>query len=56
MAGPDGSLARLADLPGRRIYIHVNNTNPVLLADSLERAAAEAAGWEIARDGMEVTL
>ena len=40
----------------RRIFIHINNTNPVLLDDSPERREAEAAGWEIAYDGMEVRL
>lgn len=51
------SIAALRDLPlGRRIFIHVNNTNPALLADSAERAAVRAAGWEVAEDGMEITL
>lgn len=57
MSGPDGSIAALADVAiGRRVFIHINNTNPVLLADSAERAAAVAAGWEVAYDGLEVTL
>jgi len=57
IGGNGGSLAALGGLRARRrIYIHVNNTNPVLRDDSAERRAAEAAGWEIARDGMEVTL
>ena len=57
VAGADGSLAGLADLrAGRRIYIHVNNTNPMLREDSSERAAVAAAGWEVAWDGMEVRL
>jgi pyrroloquinoline quinone biosynthesis protein B len=56
VGGEGGSLAALRDLPARRIYIHINNTNPLLRDDSKERAAAEAAGWEIAWDGMEVTL
>jgi pyrroloquinoline quinone biosynthesis protein B len=55
--GPDGSLAALAALGvGRKIYIHINNTNPMLLDDSPERAAAVRAGWEVAHDGMEVRL
>ncbi|MDE2580897.1 MAG: pyrroloquinoline quinone biosynthesis protein PqqB [Rhodospirillales bacterium] len=54
MSGPDGALARLADLPGRRIFIHINNTNPALIEDSPERRAVVAAGWEIAYDGMEI--
>ena len=54
--GPDGSLAGLRDLSNRRIYIHLNNTNPVLIADSAERRTVAAAGWEVAEDGMELVL
>jgi pyrroloquinoline quinone biosynthesis protein B len=55
--GPGGTLAAFADLGvRRRVLIHLNNTNPVLLADSPERAAVEAAGWEVAEDGMELRL
>jgi pyrroloquinoline quinone biosynthesis protein B len=57
MSGDDGVIAAFRDLGvGRRISIHINNSNPVLLEDSPERRVAEAAGWEIAYDGMEVTL
>ena len=57
VGGPAGSLAQLAGLrAGRRIYIHLNNTNPLLCDDSAERQAAGAAGWEVAWDGMEVRL
>jgi len=57
VGGPSGSLAQLADLgAARRVYIHINNTNPMLREDSPERAAVVAAGWEIAEDGMEVRL
>lgn len=57
MSGPSGSIAALRDIAiGRRVFVHINNTNPVLLADSAERAEAEAAGWEIAEDGLEITL
>ena len=42
--------------PGRRILFHINNTNPVLLSDLAERRQVEAAGFEVAFDGMEVTL
>ncbi len=57
MSGEEGAIARLADLAiGRRIFIHINNTNPALLADSPERAMLLAAGWEVARDGMELFL
>jgi len=57
VGGEAGSLAALRGLSApRRIYIHLNNTNPLLRDDSMERKEAEAAGWEIAFDGMEVTL
>jgi pyrroloquinoline quinone biosynthesis protein B len=57
VGGDGGSLAGLAGLrAGRRIYVHVNNSNPMLRGDSAERRAAEAAGWEVAYDGMEVSL
>lgn len=54
--GMDGTIAALRDLDiGRRIFIHINNSNPVLLADSPERAQVEAAGWEVSHDGMRIT-
>ena len=56
VSGPDGTLARLADIPARRILLHINNSNPILMRDSLERRAVEAAGFEVAFDGMEVQL
>ena len=57
IAGEDGSLAQLASLGvRRRIYVHINNTNPILLAGSPERLQVEAAGWEVAYDGMEILL
>jgi pyrroloquinoline quinone biosynthesis protein B len=54
--GEGGSLLALAGLKARRIYCHINNTNPILVAGSPERAQVEAAGWEIAADGMEIVL
>ncbi|SNB77005.1 pyrroloquinoline quinone biosynthesis protein B [Arboricoccus pini] len=57
MDGADGVIESLAGLTiGRRIFIHVNNTNPALLADSPEREKLEAAGWRVAYDGMELEL
>jgi pyrroloquinoline quinone biosynthesis protein B len=57
MSGVEGAIAALRDLDvRRRIFIHINNSNPVLLEDSPERHQAETAGWEIAYDGMEVRL
>jgi len=56
IAGDGGSLSALAGLSGRRIYIHINNTNPIHVAGSPERRKVEAAGWEVAADGMEIAL
>lgn len=57
ISGTEGSLARLKPLGiGRKIYIHINNTNPILLADSPERRRVEAEGFEVSYDGMEVRL
>jgi pyrroloquinoline quinone biosynthesis protein B len=56
MTGAGSSLAALAGLAGRRIFIHINNTNPVLIADSAARREVEAAGWEIAEDGSRIEL
>jgi pyrroloquinoline quinone biosynthesis protein B len=54
--GRDGSLAALEGVGRRRIYIHINNTNPIRVLGSPQRRAVEAAGWEVAEDGMEITL
>ncbi|WP_426955130.1 pyrroloquinoline quinone biosynthesis protein PqqB [Muricoccus radiodurans] len=55
--GPEGAIAAFAGLGvHRRVFVHLNNTNPVLLADSPERASVAAAGWEVGEDGMEFTL
>ena len=57
MSGESGSLQRLASCAiGRKIYVHINNTNPVLIEDSPQRAAVERAGWDVAFDGMEICL
>jgi pyrroloquinoline quinone biosynthesis protein B len=57
MDGPDGSLEQLSGLGiGRVVYIHMNNTNPVLLDDSPERRIVEARGMEVAMDGLEVRI
>lgn len=54
--GPDGTLAALAGLARRRILIHINNTNPILIDGSPQRRAVEAAGFEVAEDGMRIEL
>jgi pyrroloquinoline quinone biosynthesis protein B len=57
MSGPHGSMAAFATLGvARRVYVHMNNSNPVLREGSPERGEVERAGWEIARDGMELRL
>ncbi|MGC1504260.1 MAG: pyrroloquinoline quinone biosynthesis protein PqqB [Sulfitobacter sp.] len=57
MSGPQGSLARLDGLQKcRKIFVHINNTNPVLQPDSDERRAVGNAGWTIAKDQMEFEL
>jgi pyrroloquinoline quinone biosynthesis protein B len=54
--GNDGTLAALTDVATRRVFTHINNTNPILIAGSPERQKVEAAGWEIAEDGLEIVL
>jgi pyrroloquinoline quinone biosynthesis protein B len=57
MAGAQGSLAAFEALNvARRVFVHINNSNPALREDSAERAAVAGAGWEIAWDGMEIEL
>ncbi len=54
ISGPYGSLEGLASVAARKIYTHINNTNPIL-GPGEERRAVEAAGWEVAVDGMEIS-
>jgi len=57
LSGGAGTMAALRPVNvGRRVIIHMNNSNPVLLADSAERGEAEAAGWTVAHDGMEFAI
>jgi pyrroloquinoline quinone biosynthesis protein B len=57
ISGATGTLAALADLGvERKLFIHINNTNPILCLGTPERAAVEAAGWEVARDGLDIRL
>ncbi|MFC0241197.1 pyrroloquinoline quinone biosynthesis protein PqqB [Rhodopseudomonas telluris] len=56
MAGNDGAIAALGDIGiAQKLFVHINNSNPALLAESAERQAVEQAGWTIPPDGMEVT-
>ncbi len=55
--GPEGSLVQLSSLHRpRKIYTHLNNTNPLLIEDSPERQHVAEAGWEVAFDGMELQV
>jgi pyrroloquinoline quinone biosynthesis protein B len=56
VGGPDGTLAALSGLAKRRILIHINNTNPILIEGSPQRRTVEAAGFEVAEDGMRIDL
>jgi pyrroloquinoline quinone biosynthesis protein B len=57
MSGHSGAIESLAGVAiENKMFLHINNSNPVLLRDSDERKAAEAAGWQIPADGTEITL
>ncbi|HEY6933690.1 MAG TPA: pyrroloquinoline quinone biosynthesis protein PqqB [Marmoricola sp.] len=57
IAGPGGSLDALTELPiARKVYIHINNTNPILLEDSPERRLLDRHGIEVATDGLELEI
>ena len=54
--GSEGSLAALGAIAARRIFVHINNTNPILVDGSPERLLVERSGWEVAEDGLEIVL
>jgi pyrroloquinoline quinone biosynthesis protein B len=55
VSGPDGTIAAFRDIPvKRKVLVHINNSNPILLDDSEERGMLAKEGWEVAYDGMEV--
>jgi pyrroloquinoline quinone biosynthesis protein B len=57
MSGDGGAIEALSGLDiGRKVFLHINNSNPALLHDSAERRQAERAGWQIPADGTEITL
>jgi pyrroloquinoline quinone biosynthesis protein B len=57
MSGASGSIETFAGLGAKRkVFIHLNNSNPVLREDSPEREAVEASGWEVAYDGMTIRI
>lgn len=57
MSGADGAVAAFRGLDvAQRVFVHINNSNPVLREDSPQRTEIEKTGWEIAFDGMEIDL
>jgi pyrroloquinoline quinone biosynthesis protein B len=57
ISGPNGSIEAFKDLGvGKKVYVHINNSNPVLNENSPERKATEQSGWEVGYDGMEIRL
>jgi pyrroloquinoline quinone biosynthesis protein B len=57
MSGPSGTIAAFADLGvKRKVFIHINNSNPTLRDGGPERKAVEAAGWEVSYDGMALKV
>jgi pyrroloquinoline quinone biosynthesis protein B len=57
ISGPSGTLSRLSKLTRpRKVYTHINNTNPILLESSTERAQVERAGFTVGADGMSFSL
>jgi pyrroloquinoline quinone biosynthesis protein B len=55
VSGDDGSIAKLKLLTAtQRLFVHMNNTNPLLIAGSPERSDAESLGWKVSHDGMEI--
>lgn len=56
VSGEGGSLSFLSGLAGRKIYVHINNTNPILIEGSGEHRVVRDAGVEIGWDGMEIVL
>ena len=56
-SGENGSMNELKDLNiKKKIYIHINTTNPILIPNSDERKIVEESGWEVSYDGMEINL
>jgi pyrroloquinoline quinone biosynthesis protein B len=56
VSGPDGTIASFRDIAvKRKILVHINNSNPILIDESVERAGVVKEGWEVAYDGMEVS-
>src|SRR5258708_6767943 len=56
LSGPDGTIAAFRDIAvKRKTFVHINNSNPILIEGSIERDMLAKDGWEVAYDGMEVS-
>ncbi len=57
VSGEEGTLAELRDLGiKRKIFIHINTTNPILIDDTEQRLVVESQGWEVSYDGMQIEV
>ncbi|OUD08329.1 pyrroloquinoline quinone biosynthesis protein PqqB [Marivivens niveibacter] len=57
ISGPDGSMTAMQDLNiKQKVYVHMNNSNPVIDPRSDQTRQAEQGGWTIGRDGMEIEI
>ena len=57
ISGPEGTISAFSETDiGRRIFIHINNTNPILAPGSEAEQTVKDANWEISHDGMEIEL
>ncbi|MGB1884133.1 MAG: MBL fold metallo-hydrolase, partial [Gammaproteobacteria bacterium] len=57
VSGAQGTIEAFRDLNvARKIFIHINTTNPILIEDTPERKSVEAAGWEVSYDGMAIEI
>jgi len=57
VSGENGTIAALRDLAiARKVFIHINTTNPILISDTEQRKAAESEGWEVSYDGMQIEV
>jgi pyrroloquinoline quinone biosynthesis protein B len=57
VSGEHGTIAALRDLAiARKVFIHINTTNPILISDTEQRKAAESEGWEVSYDGMQIEV
>ena len=57
VSGPDGTISAFELIPvDRKVFIHINTTNPILIEDTAERLNVEKAGWEVSYDGMKIEI